>query len=303
MKRAAFSIALAAVMACLTSTRGFADDAPLQSRIGDLMFVPLDGHLTKVNGRYTSHPGFHYARFTVSVKNIGHDAICTFLSATLESNLNVGRTGGSWTLKATNGADTAFLNSISQLLPGEELEGTIVFDNLRDGVEPVALTVESKPQSCRRTYDSVEDTPLPLTFAIQDSSGRMKISLLSDNQARQPASVNDSNDSYVPKPQEKPTKPTKPMVLPSASAPEAIYAPDPDYTDAARQVNLDGSVKLRVLVGKDGLVHDVVALNRLGKGLDEKAVAAVRKWQFTPAMTDGQPVELWIEIDVDFRRF
>ena len=291
MKRAAFSISLAVVLACLTSTRGLADDLPLQSRIGDLMIVPLDVHMTKVNGRYTSQPGFHYVRFTVSVKNIGHYAICTDLWAALESNLNVGRRIGSWELKARNGAATAYGGFIRQLLP-EEVEGTIVFDDLRDGVEPIALTVESARQGCGTTNASLANTPL--TFAIRDSLGRMKISLVSSDQAGQRASTN--VDSYVPKSQE---KPTKPKVV--ASAPEAIYAPEPDYTDAARQANLNGSVKLRVLVGTDGLVRDVVALNQLGKGLDEEAIATVRKWQFTPAMADGQPVELWIEVEVDFR--
>jgi TonB family protein len=286
MKRAAFCIAVASVVACLVCRRLCADETPVQPRIGNLMIVPLDMHITKVNGRYTSQRGFHYVRFTASVKNVGHDAVCTSLSATLESTLNVGKRSGSWELKPRNGAATASGGFIHQLLPGEELEGTIVFGDLRDGVKPVTLTIESQRQSCGTT-EGPESSPL--MFAIRDSAGRAQISLLTNNRAVEPASANGS--------------PPKHQHATTVSAPKAIYAPDAEYTEAARRAKLSGSVKLRVLVGKDGLVHDAVALNGLGMGLDENAIAAVRQWRFTPAMAEGKPVDLWINIDMDFRLY
>jgi len=39
----------------------------------------------------------------------------------------------------------------------------------------------------------------------------------------------------------------------------------------------------------------------LGFGLDEQAIAAVRTWQFAPALKDGVPVEAITQIDVDFK--
>jgi TonB family protein len=297
MKRAARFVALAAVGLCLFCEYVRADQVRQQPRIGDLMIVPLDVQITKENGRSKAPPGFHYVRFTVSVKNVGHKAICTYLSANLDSTLNVKGRTGSWKLKARNGADTAWGGSIHQLLPGEELDGTIVFGDLRDGLEPVTLTVASQGQGCGSTERSGESGH-PLTFAIRDSSYHPRVSLVTRNLAGQPVDAHDSEALSSPQPQDAETKPT---IL--VSAPKALYAPDAAYTDAARRAKLNGKVSLHVLVGKDGLVHDVEALNQLGMGLDEQAVATVRQWRFTPAMANGQPVEIWINVDMDFRLY
>jgi TonB family protein len=44
-------------------------------------------------------------------------------------------------------------------------------------------------------------------------------------------------------------------------------------------------------------------LSSLGKGLDEKAIEAVRTWKFEPAMKDGKPVAAEIAIEVAFHLY
>jgi outer membrane biosynthesis protein TonB len=41
----------------------------------------------------------------------------------------------------------------------------------------------------------------------------------------------------------------------------------------------------------------------LGMGLDEKALEAVQKYRFKPAMKDGKPVASMINVAVNFRLF
>jgi protein TonB len=36
-------------------------------------------------------------------------------------------------------------------------------------------------------------------------------------------------------------------------------------------------------------------------GLDEQAILAIRQWKFQPAMKNGKPVRVQIEIQMDFR--
>jgi len=42
-------------------------------------------------------------------------------------------------------------------------------------------------------------------------------------------------------------------------------------------------------------------LQGLGLGLDERAIAAVRQWQFAPAERRGVPVDVIVEVGVEFR--
>jgi len=41
----------------------------------------------------------------------------------------------------------------------------------------------------------------------------------------------------------------------------------------------------------------------LGKGLDEKAIEAVKQYRFKPAMYDGHPVPVELNIEVSFKLF
>jgi TonB family protein len=75
---------------------------------------------------------------------------------------------------------------------------------------------------------------------------------------------------------------------PRERAPRAIYTPDPEYPEKARKMKISGTVVLSVTVGIDGLPHDITVDKKLGYGLDEKAVEAVKRWKFQPAMKDGQ---------------
>ncbi len=87
------------------------------------------------------------------------------------------------------------------------------------------------------------------------------------------------------------------------SAPKAIYAPDPEYSEEARKVKHMGTVVLWLIVGPDGKPRDIRVARTLGLGLDEKAIEAVRTWRFDPAMKDGKPVAVQINVEVNFHLY
>ncbi|HWY59656.1 MAG TPA: energy transducer TonB [Terriglobales bacterium] len=60
---------------------------------------------------------------------------------------------------------------------------------------------------------------------------------------------------------------------------------------------------LWTIVGTDGRVRDIRVARRLGRGLDEKAVEAVKQWKFEPAMYEGKPVAVQINVEVNFRLY
>jgi TonB family protein len=89
----------------------------------------------------------------------------------------------------------------------------------------------------------------------------------------------------------------------SVSPPRVTYGPDPEYSDEARKAKYQGVCVLWMIVGADGSPRDVRVARRLGRGLDEKAIEAVRKWRFEPALKDSKPVAVMINVEVSFRLY
>jgi TonB family protein len=85
--------------------------------------------------------------------------------------------------------------------------------------------------------------------------------------------------------------------------PQLIYAPDPEYSLEAKKKNINGTVQISLIVGLDGVPHDISVHQKLGYGLDEKAMEVVRKWRFRPALKDGEPVEKQAYVEIMFHLY
>src|SRR5262249_33835880 len=72
------------------------------------------------------------------------------------------------------------------------------------------------------------------------------------------------------------------------------------YTEDARRRSITGDVLLEIVVRRDGTVGTVNVLRGLGAGLDERATEAVRQWRFDPARRKGIPVDVLVEVAVEF---
>jgi periplasmic protein TonB len=72
------------------------------------------------------------------------------------------------------------------------------------------------------------------------------------------------------------------------------------YTDEARRRGTTGNVLLEIVIARDGSVGDVSVRRGLGAGLDERAIEAVRQWKFAPARRLGEPVDVIVEVAVEF---
>jgi protein TonB len=75
----------------------------------------------------------------------------------------------------------------------------------------------------------------------------------------------------------------------------------PDYTEEARRRGVEGDVVMEIVVRHDGTVGDVRIVQGLGSGLDGRAVAAVRQWRFSPARRLGAPVDVIVEVAMEFK--
>ena len=83
--------------------------------------------------------------------------------------------------------------------------------------------------------------------------------------------------------------------------PKLIYHPQPEYSEKARKQGIEGKVVVSLVVDIYGTPGQVRVFQSLNKELDEKAVEAVRNWKFEPAMKDGQPVAVHVNVEVNFK--
>ena len=83
--------------------------------------------------------------------------------------------------------------------------------------------------------------------------------------------------------------------------PRLLHEVKPDYTEDARQRGIEGEVVMEIVVRRDGSVGDVTLVSGLGYGLNERAMAAVRQWRFTPAQRRGAAIDVLVEAAVEFK--
>ncbi|MCI0337908.1 MAG: TonB family protein [Acidobacteria bacterium] len=94
-------------------------------------------------------------------------------------------------------------------------------------------------------------------------------------------------------------KPEKSVQKP-ITLPQIYKIPHPGYTLEALRYNVEGSVRLEVLLGSDGAIKHALVVRGLGFGLDEEALKAARGIKFKPGEVDGQPVSMWMGVELGF---
>lgn len=72
------------------------------------------------------------------------------------------------------------------------------------------------------------------------------------------------------------------------------------YPDMARRAGVEGTVLVKVLVGKSGQVEQLGVMASDNAMLTTAALDAVRRLRFTPAEQQGEPVACWVRIPVRF---
>ncbi len=93
------------------------------------------------------------------------------------------------------------------------------------------------------------------------------------------------NGSGVPKP----PPPPKPAPVGVTETIKILSKPQPRYTDAARQNQVQGTVTVKVTFNANGSIGSIAPVSGLPYGLTEQAIAAARSIKFEPAKRNGVP--------------
>jgi TonB family protein len=90
-------------------------------------------------------------------------------------------------------------------------------------------------------------------------------------------------------------------VGPGVKPPRLLRKAEPQYSGEARANHIQGTVVLQLAITEKGRPTGVTVISPLGFGLDERAKAAIERWEFAPGTKDGKPVKILSEVTINFR--
>lgn len=91
-----------------------------------------------------------------------------------------------------------------------------------------------------------------------------------------------------------------PIAAAAATSPILIYSVDAAFSEEARQQKIHGVSVVSLVVDTQGLPENIRVVRKLGHGLDEQAVAAVKQYRFKPSLKNGAPVPTEVTVNVNF---
>ena len=104
------------------------------------------------------------------------------------------------------------------------------------------------------------------------------------------SAANDNNDS-------KTGRPARIVVSAGVMAGNIVRKVPPIYPVAAKKANIQGTVVLKAVIGKDGTMEDLDIVSGPSE-LQQSSLDAVRQWIYKPYLLNGEPIEVETQINV-----
>jgi protein TonB len=83
--------------------------------------------------------------------------------------------------------------------------------------------------------------------------------------------------------------------------PTVLHKEDPQYTEAAKDEKVEGTVVVYIEVGPDGRAHNQHIERSLHPDLDKNAMDAISNWRFKPATKDGKAITVHATVEINFQ--
>jgi len=87
---------------------------------------------------------------------------------------------------------------------------------------------------------------------------------------------------------------------PGVTQPQVVHRADPVYPENTASPKRDGSVVLDAVIPENGTPHVIRVIRSLDWQFDEIAINALKEWRFSPAIKDGEPVKVRMNVAVEF---
>lgn len=86
--------------------------------------------------------------------------------------------------------------------------------------------------------------------------------------------------------------------------PKPIQMKEPEYTEEARARKLTGmTTVLSVVLNEEGVPEVIEIEKTLEAGLDYSSAQAISKWRFKPALKDGKPIAVKVNVEIAFNLY
>lgn len=176
-----------------------------------------------------------------------------------------------------------------------QLQGVLVQTVAVQDVLPEPIQVEQPPPEPPKPVKKPEPKPKPKPQV--KATPTVKENVAAFQVAEQETAQEQPEEQQVQTEPETPPKTAKPAAAP-VRMPDAHAAhlqnPAPVYPVLSRKLKEQGTVVLKLLVLANGRVGEVSIEQSSGyPRLDESALQAVRRWNYTPALQDGIAIDYW----------
>ncbi len=141
-----------------------------------------------------------------------------------------------------------------------------------------------------------EEAPEEVTIATQEELGKiadLSAQTIIGEGGGDSIAIEIPLEEYLPPPEE---------FVPYDELPVALNEVKPEYPPLAKKAGIEGVVWIKALVDKKGKVRDVIILKPSGSsaGFEEVAKEAAYKIKYKPAISNNQPVAVWVTYPVRF---
>ncbi len=142
-----------------------------------------------------------------------------------------------------------------------------------------------------------EEAPEEVTIATQAELGQLsdlKAGILGQGGGGDSIAIEIPEAEYLPPPDE---------FVPFDELPVPINPGIPPYPELARKAGIEGTVWVKALVDKHGKVRNTIVVKESGAkaGFEEAALQHAYTIKYKPAISNGQPIAVWVTYPVHFR--
>jgi len=85
------------------------------------------------------------------------------------------------------------------------------------------------------------------------------------------------------------------------TVPKVVSKIQPSYTEEAKAAKIQGTVGLSAVINAAGRAEEITVTQSLDPGLDTNAILSLTQWTFEPGTKDGQPVDVGVAIEFNFK--